>query len=288
MRSGSIKVVGIMGNPIHTSLSPAMHAAAFAAQGLDDWVYLPFLVETARLPAAVEAIRALNLVGMNVTMPFKADVIRFLDEVDEEAMMIESVNTIHHRRGILAGCSTDGRGFLASLEDLGISTAGTSVVILGAGGASRAVAHALAKAGVRQITFINRTGAKVQSFAARLKKAEPRLEVEAISFGGEATGPVRAADIVVNATPLGKESLDGLRFLVDGIGTDQVVYDLSTVSPLSALLVAAQQRGCRVFGGLGMLVHQGALSYKIWTGLDAPIEAMKRAVGLEAGAGEKR
>lgn len=268
MIQGSTTIAGIFGNPIHRSLSPAMHNAAFAAQKLD-WVYVPFDVRIEDVEAAVTALRALSIKGVNITMPLKSAVIPFLDEVRSPAAEIESVNTILNDNGRLIGFSTDGHGFIRSLADRGVEPGGKDVVLVGAGGAARAVKHALEEASASRVTIVNRTNIE-----------------GAIAFGSAATEAVGSADIIVNATPLGGSTLDDLHFLVDGLKAGQIVYDLSTVPPLSALLVAARSRGCTVINGLGMLVHQGALSYKLWTGMTPPLDVMRKAVGYGSSEGE--
>lgn len=278
MISGTTRIVGIIGDPIAGSLSPQMHNAAFAAAGLD-WAYAAFKVNKVDLSAAIAAVRALDMAGLNVTMPHKEPVIAYLDEIDKPALEIRSVNTIVNSKGKLKGFSTDGEGFRRALADQGYKAAGKRVFIIGAGGAARAVARALADNGASEVNVACRdadSGRKLADIALA-SGAKSRTFDLAKNFAEEAG----RADLVINATPLGKKSIDDIKFLVDGLTPGQFIADLSTVPPLTAFLVAAQDRGCSVMGGLGMLVHQGSLSYELWTGKKAPLAVMKRAVGEE-------
>ncbi len=285
MNKNGINVVGIIGNPIDRSLSPAMHNAAFRAQNLD-WVYVPFLTEKERLGTTVEVLKTLGLKGFNVTMPFKKDIIPFLDVVDNEAGAIMSVNTVVNNDGRLSGFSTDGEGFSKSIEEAGETVEGKRLALIGAGGASRAIAYEVAKKKALNIDVINRTHEKAEVIRDIVESRQKVTKVNAVAFDRKAVKTIKNADIIVNTTPLGKETLEGIDFLVDGLGPGQLVCDLTTVPPLSHFLVTARQHGCRVMGGLDMLVYQGALSYKMWTGQDAPVDVMMKAVGAETSNAE--
>ena len=289
MISGRTKLVGIFGDPIVESLSPAMHNAAFAAASLD-WSYLPFRVRTSNLPAAVAALRVLDIAGVNVTMPHKAAVLPHLDFVDPAAEMITSVNTIVNRDGRLEGYSTDGAGFRKALEDAGVDISGRRVVIAGAGGAARAVAASLAAAKISSLDVVARRSEAINRLRDIIRSIDPSVRFNGYSLNDTGLSEIVShADIVINATPLGKTALEGLTYLVNGLGPDTTAADLSTVPPLSAFLVAAQERGCTVINGRSMLVHQGSLSFEIWTGQAAPLDVMRRALGLPAdGAGEEQ
>lgn len=277
MITGATKLVGIIGHPVAQSLSPVMHNAAFKEQGLD-WAYLAFDVEPDKVPDAVAAIRALALKGVNVTMPYKSIVAPYLNEIDGTARIAESVNTIVNNKGKLEGYSTDGEGFLRAAAEEGVSPEDAKVFIVGAGGAARAIAAAISKAGAARVDICCRDADAAKKIEDTIRQVK-KIGYSAVKFDGRSVDRLAEADIVINATPLGKENYDELTFLVDGLQPRHFVADLSTVPPLSAFLVAAQKRGCKAMGGLGMLVHQGAISYQLWTGREAPIEAMKRAVG---------
>lgn len=278
MIDGKTKVVGIIGNPIDETLSPAMHNAAFKHLNLN-WCYLPFLVEEDQVAQAVRAIKGLNLVGLNVTMPFKEAVMEFLDEVEEEAKIVRAVNTIHWQNGILKGYNTDGKGFLLSLkEDAQTEVRGKDVFVLGCGGAARSIAYILAQEKAQSITILNRTKDKAEEFGAILGRNFPSLQVEARSFQDRFDFLLEGADIVVNATPMGKMDLEGMPDLVSKLADKQLVCDLTSSPAISAFLKEVKKRECRVLGGRSMLVFQGALSFKIWTGQDAPLDVMKKAI----------
>jgi shikimate dehydrogenase len=263
--SGTTRVVGVIGDPVTHSLSPAIHNAAFAACGLD-WVYVAFPVPRGQGAEAVAAVAYLGLAGLNVTMPHKAAAAAACDALTADAAALGSVNTVINTPGGLLGDSTDGPGFLAALGEEGVEVAGRTVLVLGAGGAARAVVQALGRAGSEVVVAARRPEA---ADAAAL--LAPGARAVALPVAGE---EVSAATLVVNATPLGMAGeappLDpGL------LGPSQAVIDLVYID--TPLLAAARARGARATGGLGMLVHQAALSFTAWTGLEAPLPAMKAA-----------
>ena len=267
MITGSTRVVGIIGDPVGHSRSPAMHNAAFDALGLD-WVYVAFPVPRGQGAAAVQAVATLGLAGLNVTMPHKADAAAACDDLSSEAAALGAVNTVVNMDGTLAGHSTDGDGFLRALDDEGITVAGRRAVVLGSGGAGRAITHAL-----------GRVGAHV-TVAAR--RPEAARSAAALAPGGVAVGvdelAVESFDVVVNATPLGMEGQPP-PFDTDRLHADQFVFD--TVYPVETpLLREARARGLRAAGGLDMLVHQGALSFSLWTGVAPPLELMRAAASV--------
>jgi shikimate dehydrogenase len=274
--TGTSKTVGIIGDPVTESLSPRLQNAAFSFAGLD-LSYTAWQVSGEDLAEAILAVRACGIAGLNVTMPHKAAVIKYLDYVDKEARLIDSVNTIVNSNGKLKGYSTDGEGFRLALTDAGYDPAGRIILIIGAGGAARAIARALGLGRAKQINVACRNLASGQRLAEIVKSTGVGSTL--FDLIRDASGALKDSDLIINATPLGKYSIDDLKFLTDGLRPEQFVADLSTVPPLSAFLAAAQERGCIVMGGLGMLVRQGSLSYKLWTGLEAPVDVMRRAVG---------
>ncbi len=263
--SGSSRLVGVIGDPVTHSLSPTLHNAAFAACGLD-WVYVAFPVVRGRGGAAVAAARDLGLAGLNVTMPHKADVAAACDQLTPDAAALASVNTVVIRPdGTALGATTDGEGFLAALAGDGIEVAGRRVLVLGAGGAARAVVLALGRA-----------GADITVAARRLEmaRAAAALAPGALAVGlPDAVGSAAAADVVVNATPLGMGGehppLDAGR-----LGSGHTVIDLIYHPAETPLLAAARAAGARTQNGLPMLVHQAALSFRLWTGVEAPVDVM--------------
>ncbi|MEA3077535.1 MAG: shikimate dehydrogenase [Actinomycetota bacterium] len=274
---GATHVAAVVGDPITHSLSPAIHNAAFEALGLD-WVFLAFAVPAGSAAPAVEAMRTFGLAGLSVTMPHKAGVIPALDGLSPTAETLGAVNTIYRRGRDLIGDSTDGAGFLDALRhDEGFDPAGKRCVVLGAGGAARAVVHALGGAGAADVAVVNRTAANAERAAALASVG--RLGTEA---------DVDGADLIVNATPVGMAGVEGDSFLVDParLGPGQVVADLVYHPIRTPLLHAARQRGAIAVTGLGMLIHQAAHAFRLWTGEDPPLEAMS-AVALAALAGRE-
>jgi shikimate dehydrogenase len=263
--TGATRVVGVIGDPVEHSRSPAMHNAAFAALALD-WVYVPFPARRGEGGDAVRAMHALGLAGLNVTMPHKADAAAACDDLEPAAADLGAVNTVVvGGDGELVGHSTDGEGFMRALDDEHVNVSGRRCVVVGAGGVARAIAQAL-----------GRGGADV-TVAARREDAARRAA--ALAPGGAALTlgdvPVESFDLVVNATPLGMSGepppIDSTR-----LHAGQFVYD--TVYPAETpLLAEARARGARAAGGLGMLVHQGALSFELWTGLAPPLDPMRSA-----------
>jgi shikimate dehydrogenase len=271
-------LVGVMGDPVRHSLSPLLHNSAFDALGLN-WSSLAFEVPTGQAASAVEGIRALGLAGMSVTMPLKADVAGLMDELSPTAERLGAVNCVVRQGGILRGESTDGAGFLASLHrSEGFEPAGTHCVVLGAGGAARAVVLALAEAGAAEVVVVNRTEANA-TVAASLAGAAGRAV--APSDTSSINDAVPTADLVVNATPLGMVGQGGPdSWLVDPslLRSGQLAADLIYVPRATPWLTAAASAGVRTVGGLGMLVHQAAVQIALWTGQSAPVEAMWCAV----------
>jgi shikimate dehydrogenase len=261
--------VGIIGDPIRHSLSPVLHNAAFAALGLD-WAYLAFEVAEGAGSAAVTAVRALGLEGLSVTMPHKADAAGAVDRLSPTAERLGVVNTVVRRGSLLLGESTDGDGFIDALRaDRGFDPAGRRCVILGAGGAARAVVLALAEAGAAEVVVVGRTPSRAEGTAAlagslgRVGVAEDASE----------------ADLVVNATPVGMEGTTTSGLPVDPrlLGGGQLVADLIYAPAVTAFLEAARARGAATVNGLGMLVHQAGRQFHLWTGNAAPLDAMSAA-----------
>lgn len=263
MITGHTRVAGVIGWPVEHSRSPAIHNAAFAAAGLD-WVYAAFPVRPGEAAVAVRGAAALGFAGLNVTMPHKAEVAAACDELSPAAAALGSVNTVVFRAdGSVFGDSTDGGGFLRSLADEGLDPRGRRVLVLGAGGAARAVLAALVDAGATVEVAARRPD------AARRCAAEI-AGVEAVEW------PAETADVpvVVNATPVGMGDDPAMPVTpVEGQWVVDLVYH-----PLETpWLAAARQVGARPVGGIGMLVHQAALAFELWTGVPAPVEAMRAA-----------
>ena len=278
MISGRTRVLGVIGDPIDHTLSPAMHNAALRALELDA-VYLPFHVRPARLGAAIAGVRALDLLGINVTVPHKQAVMEHLDEISDEATVIGAVNTIALTDGILKGHNTDASGILENLHsEGGLETLPPRVVLLGAGGAGRAILYALLRqAEVREILLLNRTQSKAQSLARDLDPSGNR--VTAGSFDQDHAERLRASGLLINSTAAGMFPQAEVSPLDDGRGLhrDMLVVDIVYKPQRTVLMEQAEKEGARALNGLGMLAHQGARSFAIWTGRTPPVDTMMEA-----------
>ena len=276
--SGASRVVGVIGDPISHSLSPLLHNAAFDALGLD-WVSVAFTVPAGAAAAALTGMRALGLAGLSVTMPHKEDAFDAVDHASAVARRLRAVNCVTLRDGALTGDSTDGAGFLGALgRATGFDVDGRRCLVMGAGGAARAVVLALAEAGAAEVVVVNRTPARAE-VAAALAGARGRVG---------STSDVAGADLVVQATPVGmaaRAGSDGEALLLDpdALHPGQVVADLVYLPLETPILRAAAARGATPVGGLGMLVHQAALALELWTGRAVPVEAMWAAARARLG-----
>jgi shikimate dehydrogenase len=270
---GTTHVVGVIGWPVGHSLSPAIHNAAFAAMGMD-WVYVPLPVPPGRVREAVGGLRALGLTGANVTMPHKTEVADAVDELTEDAERLRAVNTVVVGAETTAGHNTDASGFDRFLRrDAGFDPSGGSGVIYGAGGAARACALALARGGLRTLAVALRDPGRVVDLVAALDGQE--TEVRAVGF--DEVERLRA-DLVVNATPLGGR---GESLPMPAVGPEGLVVDLLYRPSQTPLLERARALGASAFGGLGLLLHQAALSFELWTGQVPDLDVMSAAALAE-------
>ncbi|MEL6341738.1 MAG: shikimate dehydrogenase [Myxococcota bacterium] len=262
--TGHTQLVGLIGASVTYSLSLRMHNGAFHALGMD-WAYLPLPVRAGNIGDAVRGLRALSFVGANVTMPYKEQVIEHLDEMTEAAARMGAVNTIHHVGGRLIGDNTDADGFMADLAAHDVDPAGRMALILGAGGAARAVAHALHQRGAR-LRLTNRTRSRADALAKTVGGTK------VVDWTDR--GTVRA-DLIVNCTPVGMLNRIGESPWPGPLGPDQTVVDLIYTPQKTALLKQAQDAGALAIGGLGMLVQQAALSFARWTDRSPPTAVMR-------------
>ena len=270
-------LLGVIGYPVEHSSSPAMHNAALARTELD-FAYLPFAVPPDRVADVPVAMRTLGIRGLNVTVPHKVAVMEGLDEISEEARAIGAVNTIHNQDGRLTGYNTDAGGVIASLRlDGGLDLLPAAVVLLGAGGAARAILYALLQAEeVEEITLLNRTLKKAEALAADLDPDSGRVRVGTREMGTA----IQEAGLLINATSVGMHPGTEVSPLPD----PTVLHDRLTVLDIvykprrTRLLAQAGEAGARAVDGLGMLVHQGARAFEIWTGVAPPVEVMKQAL----------
>lgn len=279
--SSSTKLVGIFGDPVSHSLSPAMQNAAFEYMGIDA-VYLAFHVPArpaSALKTAVSSIKALGFMGVNITVPHKEKVIEFLDHVDNEAGDIGAVNTIVNKAGKLTGYNADARGYIESLgQEAGFSPQGKNAVVIGAGGASRAIAFAVLKAGAKRLVIANRTLRRAQTLSRDLKKKFPKPEITAVPLDKNFLRPVAGdSQLIVNASSLGMAGKEELDFPLYALPEGAVVSDIVYKPFDTGLIKKALVRGLVVHRGLGMLVHQGALAFELWTGEKAPLDIMRMA-----------
>ena len=274
---GKTRMVGIIGSPLEHTLSPTIHNAAFDYLGLN-WCYVPLPVEAGSLSSAVEGIAALRFAGVNVTMPFKTDVIPMLDEVAMFAESVGAVNTILIDKGKLIGYNTDGRGFYTALvRDLDYEVKGRRVLVLGAGGASRSVTVSLALAGCESIVIVNRSPERSRQLCEIILRSAPDIEASWLSPEENYDIVVAESDVILNATPLTTFNGD-LRVPVSLLNKGQLVCDLNYSLYQPPLLQEAEARGAQVMDGKGMLLHQAAAAFEIWTGLEAPVEVMRVAL----------
>ena len=284
--SGKTRLCGVIGDPIEHTMSPAMCNAAFTRMGLD-CVYVPFQVKEEELDRAIDGMRALNIRGLNVTIPHKVAVIPLLDELDPLAEKIGAVNTISNDDGVLKGYNTDASGFLQALLERGIEPEEKKVVMLGAGGASRAVSFSLVERGAH-LVILNRRLERAEELAGRLSTTLNR-EVKALELVADNLAQVLGeADILVNATSVGmspdiNKTPVPSSLLKSGLVVVDIVYN-----PIrTRLLREAEEAGARTVNGIDMFVWQGALAFEIWTGVKAPVELMRAEVVRQLESHEK-
>lgn len=276
-----MNIVSLLGYPVAHSVSPVLHNTAFKKLGLE-WIYLSCNVPPDMLHDAARGLRALGFRGANVTVPHKEAILPLLDYVDDEARSLGAVNTIILDQNKLKGFNTDGIGFLRSLiKEGGFDPCGKEVFIIGAGGAARAVAVALARAGAARICLANRTLEKANKLAEMIQKLYPGVETEGFALKTDALLGTRLkqSQLVVQTTSLGMypktKTCPELEW--DALSPGTLVYDLVYNPRVTEFLKRAAGRGCSVLSGLGMLVYQGAASFKLWTGQEAPVKEMYAA-----------
>lgn len=277
------KLVGLIGWPVSHSISPLMQNAAFKELGLDEWIYVPAPVSKypyIRIKEAILGMRALGFQGANITVPYKEAVVPYLEELSDSAKSVGAVNTIViDSAGRLVGHNTDGLGFMKDLDEHAIDVSSMDVLLLGAGGSARSVAHALLEKGCLRLTILNRTKTKADDIANALAHNFPNAQLFTGVLHKDTIKQLPHADLVINATSMGMLStMDAMPWDENVSFTkSQVVYDLIYNPKKTKLLNKAEADGAKAINGLGMLVHQGALAFKIWTGHEAPVHVMKAA-----------
>jgi shikimate dehydrogenase len=276
------QLVGLIGWPVSHSVSPTMHNAAFADRRMN-WRYVPLPVHPDRIAEAVLGLRALGFRGANVTVPHKQAVMPHLDRWTSAAEAIGAVNTIIvDEGGAMTGDNTDAAGFIADLRDNGVDPAGGNALLIGAGGSARAIVYGLAEAGAASVTLLNRTVDRADSLIATMRNYFPHVAFHTGAFPDAVAEMASGAELIVNCTSL------GMHPLVEGLPWDeeveftpeQTVYDLVYNPASTRLLQLAAADGARTIGGLGMLIHQGAIAWERWTGEEAPVAVMQRAVNI--------
>lgn len=277
---GTTQIVAVIGDPISHTLSPKMHNAALAALGLN-WVYVACHVRAENVGGAVEAVRALEWRGMNVTVPHKQAVMRFLGELSDAARAVGAVNTITNRGGRLIGDNTDVVGILRAVTDgAGVRTWPERVVVIGAGGAARGVVYALTTVeAVRRVTILNRT-------VERAERLAQEFSGDTVVLGqpldrSHSVAALQDSSLVINVTNLGRGDLADQSPVADDwncLHSGLVCIDSNYSPPETRLMRQVSAAGGKAFNGVDMLVYQGARSLELWTGMAAPVEIMRRAL----------
>ena len=274
--TGKTKIVGVIGDPVEHSHSPQMHNAAFVELGLN-YVYVPFHIQPDALPAAIEGFKAINVVGLNVTIPHKQAVIPFLDEISREVELIGAVNTLTFENGRIKGDNTDGLGFLEGMRETGLELPqGESALVIGAGGSARAVIVALTSIGLETIFVANRTISKAIKLAEGLSDTIG-TPIHGIGLDDpELAEIVNGVALVVNTASVGMDISKPPLINAEWLRPQTTVYDIVYTPPETRLLLAAAERGCHTIQGLGMLVYQGAIAFEKWTKVTPPVKTMKQ------------
>jgi shikimate dehydrogenase len=279
IKNYKVELVGVFGHPVSENPSVIIQDAAFRALGLN-FKYLTIEVLPQDLENAIKGIKALNFVGINLTIPHKTEVLKYLDDISEEAELIGAVNTVCNKNGKLYGDNTDGKGFIKSLKPIS-DPKNKSVVVLGAGGAARAISVELALNGVKHITIVNVNNQR-GSLLANLINNRTATKADYIPWTSTFAIP-DDTDILVNATSIGlfPDVVSKPDIYYNTINANMIVCDVIPNPPHTLFIQEAQKKGATTLDGLGMLINQGAIGFKMWTGFDAPTEIMKKALSKE-------
>lgn len=272
-------VLGIIGFPVGHSLSPYMHNWAARHFGLD-LIYVPFEVKPQDFESAIRGAKALGMKGFNITIPYKERILPLLDERDSEVDWLQAVNTVVLRDDKLFGFNTDGRGFVNSLcEETGIALQSRACLLLGAGGAARAIGVYLVLSGVKNLYIANRDQSRGERLATDIKQRFPEASVLALSFDESSMARyLPHAEIIINATALGLGGVGVPPLPFHLLSKDHIVCDI-VYNPLETpLLKRARERGAKIMTGVGMLAHQGVLAFEIWTGLLPPVHEYRKII----------
>ncbi|MDN5202221.1 shikimate dehydrogenase [Fulvivirgaceae bacterium BMA10] len=271
------ELVGVLGFPVAENPTIVMQEAAFKDLGLN-WRYLTVEVRPEQLAQAIRGVRAFNMQGINLTIPHKIAVMEHLDDIAPDAALIGAVNTVRREGDKLIGENTDGKGFIESLKEASVDPVGKTAVILGAGGAARAIAVEMALAGAKNLIVVNRSQERGMELVD-LMNSKTNAKAEFISWNGAYRIPGET-DILVNATSIGlypdTTSLPDIDY--EGLSASTLVCDVIPNPPETIFLKEARKRGCKTLNGLGMLVYQGTIGFKMWTGTEASPDVMKEAL----------
>ncbi len=281
--TGHTELLGLIATPIRHSKSPVMHNAACRALNLD-YAYLAFDIQPDQLEDAVKGLKALNVRGWNVSMPYKTTIGQYLDHITPIAKMCGAINTVINDNGVLTGTITDGTGYMMALQDQGIDIIGKKMTIVGAGGAATAIVMQAAMDGVKEISIFNIKDDSWNRALENVEKINSQTNCKAQLFDlNDHELLKREIDdsvIFVNGTNVGMGKLEGKMVLPDTsyLRKDLIVSDVIYMPETTKLLEEAKKLGCKTINGLGMMLFQGAASFKLWTGYDMPIDVAKEAL----------
>ncbi|OWW46214.1 shikimate dehydrogenase [Enterococcus hirae 88-15-E09] len=286
MISGKTKLTGFFAKPASHSLSPLMHNLAFSHWGIDA-VYLAFEVDQTNLRQAVGSIRTLDMLGVNVSMPNKTTVLAYLDQLSPEAELIGAVNTIVHQEQRLIGYNTDGMGFVRSVNETGHPIKNQKIVVLGAGGAAKAIVVQMALEGAQEITVYKRLNATFlplkEYFAKVSEKTGCPIRLHDYADESQLALDLSQANLLINATDIGMGSKKDQLPIADVklLHSQLAVFDLIYSPSETRLIQEAKKMGIKAYNGLGMLIHQGAIAFELWTHREMPVQNVRERLEQE-------
>lgn len=281
--SGTTQLIGIIATPIRHSISPKMHNAAFSKLGLD-YAYLAFDIDQSQLEDSVKGLKAMGARGFNVSMPYKTAIIEYLDELSPAAKLCQAVNTVVNENGKLIGHMTDGSGLIRSLQDEGYDIRGKKVTVIGCGGAGKAIQIQAALDGVAELSIFNRSARRGQQVVDLINK-HTKCKATFYNLNDELALKEQLADsyLLINATSIGMAELEDQSFISDStiLHSGLIVCDIIYNPRKTKLLQQAEEAGCKIMNGVGMIIYQGAEAFKLWTGEDMPIDHVKEVLNLK-------
>ena len=276
--SGHTKPFAVLGHPIGHTLSPVMHNASMQALGFDG-IYLALDVHPDQLMDVLPSMARMGFAGVNLTVPHKEVAFHGLDTLDESARLLGAANTVQFTEDGMVGHNTDGYGFLKALDEaFGKTVIGDAVFVLGCGGAGRAVALMAAKEGATSLVLADIDAKRVQRLGNEIKSLAPSVEISQALDDATQIELCRECDLVVQASPVGMKKKDHSLLPPEAFHAGQRAFDLIYMYPETAILTAAREAGVQIANGLGMLLHQGARAFEIWTGVEPSIPAMRKAL----------